>query len=297
MTTENRRQFKTIVVATDLTHSGSCALQYAKGLARSHGSMLVVVHAIDPAGYAFPEGIPNFATVDQEARAALKKIEEETREQGIPIHSVVVTGAICEQILQAVADHHADLLVLGTRAAAKVGRAALGTVARRLLASATCPILTVPPCAVASLKHGEHWQRVLVATDFSEASLSALGHAQSLATDQLFVVHATDDAAGGSHGYHLERLRFLAPMNESHTVPVEHFVTHGDAGKVIADHANRLQADLVVLGSPLTSLRDEDLQTSTVLQVVAEVSCPVLCVPALGDISAAEVVKELALAH
>ena len=40
-----------------------------------------------------------------------------------------------------------------------------------------------------------------------------------------------------------------------------------------------LGADLVVLGSPVNELAEADLYTSTVLQVISKVSCPVLCVP------------------
>jgi nucleotide-binding universal stress UspA family protein len=290
-------EFKTILVATDLTHSGSSALQYAKRIAKLHGATLVVVHAIDPTGYAFPQGLPQTTAIDQTAREALGKIEDEAREQGIAVHSVVETSVIYERILQAVADHHADLLVLGTRAASRVGRAALGTVARRLLATAPCPILTVPTSADTDPQRVGRWQRVLVATDFSAASLAALAHAQNITASQLYVVHATTDPMSENHRRHLEMLRFLAPFNESHTVPVEHFVTCGEAGKVIAGHAGRLHPDLIVLGSPLTELQDDDFLTSTVLQVVAEATCPVLCVPPVGNTSATEMIGDLAFSH
>ena len=291
----HRFSFKTIVVATDLTHSGSCALQYARRIAQLHKSKLVIVHAIDPAGYAFPESMPESVASDQRARDALRQIEQEIRHQGIPTHSAVETGVIYERILQAALDHHADLLVLGTRAAAKIGRAALGTVARRLLAAAPFPILTVPPDANANLASAGHWHNVLVATDFSDTSLEALDRAQAIVGGHLVVLHVTDDPAASSHQRHLERLRFLAPFNESHTVPVEHVVTAGETGTVIAEHADRLQADLIVLGSPIDELHDEDLDTSTVLQVISHVSCPVLCVPSTRDASVTDVVNELVL--
>ena len=118
---QNRLQFNTILVATDLSEAGSTALRYAQAIALMHKSVLVVVHVIDPVSYAFPEGVPNSATADQAARDELKGIEEETRRQGIPIHSVVETGVVYERILQAVRDHNADLLVVGTRA--KIGTA------------------------------------------------------------------------------------------------------------------------------------------------------------------------------
>ena len=288
-------EFKTIVIATDFTHSGSCALRYAKRLAQAHGSKLVVVHAIDPAGYAFPEGLPESAAADQSARETVRRIEEEISHQGIPIHSVVETGVIYERILQAALDHHADLLVLGTRAIAKVGRAALGTVARRLLVSRPCPIMTVPPAAAENSDFSGYWRNVVVATDFSDASLAGLEQAQSFVSGQLIVVHATEDSATENRKHQLERLRFYAPFNESHTVPVEHVVTAGEAGTVIAEQAARIHADLVVLGAPIDELQDQDFATSTILQVVSNVSCPVLCVPSRRNISVADVVDELAV--
>jgi nucleotide-binding universal stress UspA family protein len=80
-------------------------------------------------------------------------------------------------------------------------------------------------------------------------------------------------------------LRFLAPFNESHTVPVEHIVAAGDAGERIVEYARKFAVDLVVLGSPEGELTEQDLYTSTVLQVVARIGCPVLCLkpPTLAD--------------
>jgi nucleotide-binding universal stress UspA family protein len=295
--TGHRFELKTIVIATDLTHSGSCALRYAERLAKQHKSKLVVIHAIDPAGYAFPKGMPELTGSSQNAREVLRRIEEEISHQGIPIHSVVETGVIYERILLAAADHQADLLVLGTRAIAKVGRAALGTVARRLLATAPCPIMTVPCTAGEDMEFSGLWRNVLVATDFSDASLAGLDRAQSIVGGQLVVVHVTGDSAEEHRERQLERLRFLAPFNESHTVPVEHVVTPGEAGTVIAEQADRIHADLVVLGAPHDELGDEDFATSTVLQVVSNVSCPVLCVPSTRNASVADVMNELAVTN
>jgi len=295
--TRSQFRFKTILVATDLSDFGSCALRYARKIAQLHGSTLIILYAIDPASYAFPKGMPDFAASDQSAREVLKRFEEEIRQQGIPVHSVVESGVVYERILQAVVDHQADLLVLGTRATAKVGRVALGEVARRLLASAPCPILTVPPAAAEHFDSRNHWRNVLVATDFSIASLAALVRAQSIASEQLLVIHVTGASGSQDRRRSLERLRFLVPFNESHTVPVEHFAVPGEAGTAIAEHANRLHADLVVLGSPLNELKEEDFHSSTVLQVISNVNCPVLCVPPPPAISTAKAMEELALSN
>jgi len=287
-------KFKTIVVATNLSDTTSSALKYAQALARLHQSTLVVVHVVDPLGYAFPNGVPSALAADEAARQEFARIEEETRHQGIPIHSVIESGIVCERILQAVRDHQADLLVLGTRARTGAGRAALGTVARQLLAKSPCPILAISPDAEDSLPWAGHWRRVLAATDFSTASLAALHTAHRIAHAQFLALHVSPGTNGHTCSNCLERLRFLAPFNESHTVPVEHVVASGDSGKVIADHARKFHADLVVLGSPENELTEEDFPSSTVLQVISNVRCPVLCVPSVFQTPSVEITEEVA---
>jgi nucleotide-binding universal stress UspA family protein len=254
------------------------------------------VHVIDPVGYAFPSGTPVSLASDLKAREEVSRIEDEIRRAGIPVHSIVSSGVICERILQAVSDHHGDLLVLGTRAKTEAGRVALGTIARQLLAKAPCPVLTISPDADAFLPWAGRWRYVLVATDFSAASLSALGCAHRIVHEQLLALHATEHPDAHESAHCLERLRFLAPFNESHTVPVEHIVTSGDAGKLIAERAKKFNADLVVLGSPANELTEEDLQTSTVLQVISQVMCPVLCVPSVQLLPTTEITQEVASA-
>jgi nucleotide-binding universal stress UspA family protein len=130
-------KFKTIAVATDLADPSSAALRYAQTMARMYRSTLVVVHVIDPLAYAFPEGAPSFLAANQSAVVELRKIEEECVVLGIPVRSVVESGVVCDRILEALKDN-ADLLVLGTRAGTAARRAALGTVARQLLARSRC---------------------------------------------------------------------------------------------------------------------------------------------------------------
>jgi nucleotide-binding universal stress UspA family protein len=280
MTSSKQFPFETIVVATDFSEKSSSTLRYAQAIARLHGAKLVLVHVIDPLGYAFPVGVPGSVTADQPAREELNRIEEQLRAEGIPVHSVIERGDICELILQTVRDHGGDLLVLGTQGKTGIGRAALGAIARQLLARTECPILTITPDVEPLMPWAGRWRTVLLATDFSPCSLAALIAAHRIAHGQLTVLYSAKTENDVERRIHLERLRFLAPMNESHTVPVEHIVTAGEAGQAIVDFALRHQVDLVVLGSPATMLSEEDMRTSTVLQVISGVHCPVLCIPA-----------------
>lgn len=288
-------RFKTIAVATDLGDPSSAALRYAQTMARMYQSTLVVVHVIDPLAYAFPGGAPSFLAANQSAVVELRKIQEECVVLGIPVRSVVESGVVCDRILEALKEHHADLLVLGTRTRTAAGRAALGTVARQLLTRSRCPILTVSPDAGNKLPWACCWGRVLAATDFSPASIRAIRCAHQLALRQLIVLHAPGCLRESGCANCQEKLRFLAPFNESHTVPVEHIVAAGDAAERIVEYARKFAVDLVVLGSPEGELTEEDLYTSTVLQVIANIGCPVLCLNLPADTSATWKKTEVAL--
>jgi nucleotide-binding universal stress UspA family protein len=118
-----------------------------------------------------------------------------------------------------------------------------------------------------------------VATDFSPASIRALRCTHQVALRQLILLHVSDSLQNQEYLLRRERLHYLAPFNEPHTVPVEHIVATGVAVEWIAQYARKFAVDLVILGSPENELREEDFCTSTVLQVISRVKCPVLCLP------------------
>lgn len=276
-------KFKTIVVTTDLNDAGSSALRYARAMARTYQSMLIIVHVIDPLTYAYPTTGSPYSTLSIAAQEELKRIEHETIEQGIAVHSVVESGIVCERILKVLKDHRADLLVLGTRAHSEVGRLALGTVARQLLTESHCPIMTISPDANATAPPWSGcWPRVLAATDFSPASLEALRYAHQVALRQLIVLHVSTNQQDYTSSQ--QKVRHLAPFDQSHTVSAEHLVVSGDPAERIVEYAQRYGVSLVALGAPQNMFSERALKKSTVQQVIAKVRCPVLCFPS-GDVS------------
>lgn len=289
--------FGTVVVATDLSQDSSAALRCGQAIARRQHAMLLLIHVIDPVGYAFPSGVPHSLERDAAAREEMARIEAEVRAQGIAVHSRVETGVVCERILLSLRDHAAVLLVLGTRAVTGAGRAALGAITRQLLVHSPCPILTVAPDDPAKPRAFGDWNNVLVATDFSAASLSALHYAQRVAGRHLIVLHS---ARCGRHlecPNCLERLRFLAPFDEAHGLPVDHLVTGGDPAAMILEAAAHLQPDLVVLGAPSPEHAAGDIEASTVVQVISALDAPVLIVPEGHARHDDEVIAEVATAN
>jgi nucleotide-binding universal stress UspA family protein len=288
--------FRTIVAAVDFSEESSAALRCAQELARQQHAMLLLIHVIDPVGYAFPEGVPRGMEHDKAAKEEMARIEAEVKKQGIPVHSRVETGIVCERILLSLRDHKAALLVLGTKAVTGAGRAALGLVTRQLLAHSPCPILAVAPDDRKKPRKFGRWENVLAATDFSAASLSALHYAQRIASGHLIVLHS---ARCGRHlecPNCLERLRFLAPFDEAHGLPVDHSVTGGDPAGTIVQMAKKLHPDLIVMGVPSPAHTEHDMEHSTVAQVIAASPVPVLIVPEGRERYAEELIEEVATA-
>jgi nucleotide-binding universal stress UspA family protein len=134
-----------ILVPTDFSPCAEHALDYACALAAKLGAKLHLVHAI---GGLFPE-LP-IALTDQmlgsvrdSSTAALARLVE-ARRADVSFGEVrVIEGDPRDVILQAAADVHADLIVIGTHGRRGLSRLLLGSVAEDILRRAPCPVLTV----------------------------------------------------------------------------------------------------------------------------------------------------------
>ena len=72
----------------------------------------------------------------------------EVRFAGVPVESVVRFGDPAAQILEEAEAFGADLIVVGTGGRSGIGRVLLGSVAERVFAKATVPVMLVRPIVV-----------------------------------------------------------------------------------------------------------------------------------------------------
>ena len=126
----------TIVVGYIPTREGQVALAHAVDEARKQGSTLVVVNSSRgdaPVDQRF--------LVDDE----VDKLSAELDAEGID-HMVVqsVRGRdAADEVIDAVEQHQADLVVIGLRRRTAVGKLLMGSTAQRILLDAPCPVLAV----------------------------------------------------------------------------------------------------------------------------------------------------------
>lgn len=143
--------FGRILVATDFSPASTPAVEEATRLAESAGAELILVHAYEPPAPAAFEGYVAPPSVYDQWEEALRTSTEsnleqlvaKVREKGIKARTRVLRGIPYTAITAAAAEEGVDLVVVGTHGRSGLSRFVLGSVAARVVAGASCPVLTV----------------------------------------------------------------------------------------------------------------------------------------------------------
>jgi nucleotide-binding universal stress UspA family protein len=136
------------------------ALRYAAGLARTHDSALIPVLVWAPPGGELADRRgPSLYLRQVWKDAAWQRLWYALdlafggAPAGVPIEPMVVRGE-AGSVLVRVADSDEDLLVVGAGRRGGFSRIAACRVSRYCLAHATCPVVAVPPSALAQMGRG-----------------------------------------------------------------------------------------------------------------------------------------------
>jgi nucleotide-binding universal stress UspA family protein len=119
-------------------------------MARTNKAELLLAHILTsvvplPAdGYVWPQLYADIeASAKAEGQKRLGMLIAKARKAGVRVKALLLDGVAHEQITRAARTKRADLLVLGTHGRTGLARFFLGSVASRVIASATVPVLTV----------------------------------------------------------------------------------------------------------------------------------------------------------
>jgi nucleotide-binding universal stress UspA family protein len=299
------RPIERILCPIDFSETSRTALRHAIALAKWYEAEIRALHVMDMPPIAGPEapavnGISASADARVEVRHRLREFLEPVESAGVRATLSIRAGDTVEQIVDQAAACRADLVVIGTRGLSGIRRLVLGSTAERVLRSAPCPILTVPPHASPTPScHDVPFSRILCPVNFSELSLSAVGLALSLAQEvngTLTLFHAVNPVApstGGEHigleepsGYELRELeqdalgelRGLIPDEVRAWCNPEATVVADAPVRAILDAAKQLQTDLIVMSLRPRGGLDRMLFGSKTEAVAREATCPVLTI-------------------
>ena len=138
-----------ILVPHDFSETAEKAFDFALDLAGKLGARVTVLHAYEMPTYAFPEGpvltVEMVAQIERAATTALEGVLSRAthRAPGVKVKSDLRQGAAWREIDEAATELKADLIVLGTHGRRGLARALLGSVAEKVVRTATVPVLTV----------------------------------------------------------------------------------------------------------------------------------------------------------
>jgi nucleotide-binding universal stress UspA family protein len=144
--------FKHILLATDGSEASEHAAQLAADMARTHGATLTALFVVDPYPYlgigeTNPLGFQSYMSAAHEhAAKAHARVAELCSQGGAP---VALQSRIAEDmtasagIVQMAKDEGADLIVMGSHGRTGLARLMVGSVAARVLAEASVPVLVV----------------------------------------------------------------------------------------------------------------------------------------------------------
>jgi nucleotide-binding universal stress UspA family protein len=142
---------KHILIATDFSETSDAALAYARQLAHMFASTLHVLHvagnvieaAVGTEMYA-ADFVGMQREVEQAAREQLDVVVTDDDRRTLAVRAVVRTSnSPAQEIVAYAKDAKVDLIVLGTHGRGGVAHLFLGSVAERVVRTASCPVLTV----------------------------------------------------------------------------------------------------------------------------------------------------------
>lgn len=294
-----------ILCPVDFSPHARRALDYAIGVARWYEAGIIALHVSpldvpvgeitpwSPAPTVHTSGVGTAAL-----NAMLETFVDAEAAPGVVIETEVVEGPVAGEVVTQSWRHNADLIVIGTHGRSGFKRLLLGSVTEKVLRTAGCPVMTVPPSAPEAVPIAPGlFTRILCPTDFSPASERALRWALAFAQEsnaELLLVHVFEQAIGVEQegfpksalaAYRREyqewavaRLHQQIPESARTWCRVSELTRSGSAHQEILQVAAERACDLIVMGVGRHRDLADRVFGSTTQHVVRAAVCPVLSV-------------------
>jgi nucleotide-binding universal stress UspA family protein len=292
-----------IICPIDFSESSRHAIEHAAALARWYDAPIIALHV--RAAQRTP--VPAFELVGAGDRgddeSELTSLRDATADfvaaagpWGVKVRVAVETGSPAAGIVGEAAAEPGTLIVMGPRGAGGLEHLLLGSVAERVLRTASCPVMTVPPRARTTSRLP--FKRVLCPIDFSPASQQALSLAMSFAKEgdaEIALLHVMEGLAAGegapsSRAFYspeyagfrgrdaLENLRAMIPKEAADWCFPDAQLARGKPPEEIVRFATLHRIDVIVMGVDGRSSLDRTVFGSTTDHVLRAASCPVVTV-------------------
>ena len=297
MSNPTMEHVRTIVAATDLSPASNIAVEQAALLAKQWDAELVLLHVFNDGFWSTIKAIyaaEHWADTEPVlvARNRLsQQVGEIAERHGIRVRGDTRIGRAASEIAAFGREQDAQLLVVGEHGEDWIGDTVVGGTALKVLKRAELPVLLARRPASAD------FSSILVATDFSDNAMRAAQLSlrwfpqarQQLVHAYFVAFEGRMRLAGASHD-DIERYRGDEASRAERKIQEQinaleaesafgKLLIRGAPAPVLIVQAERLEADLIVIGKHGGTVLDEILLGSVTQNVMYHASCNVLLVP------------------
>jgi nucleotide-binding universal stress UspA family protein len=144
-------QFRHILAPTDFSEYSKQAVASALELAKTFGAKLTILHVIElppypVEGYVPPSLSATFMDdLERQATTDLAQVVPEVENAGVEVVRVVAVGTPYRKIIDMAEAEQVDLIVMATAGRTGFSRLVMGSIAERVVRTASCPVLTIRP--------------------------------------------------------------------------------------------------------------------------------------------------------
>jgi nucleotide-binding universal stress UspA family protein len=147
---EDNMKRRRLLVPVDFSPASLAALKYAAQLGDPKSAEVIVLFVVEPITVApvdYGYAVANFGAVFQEqqrgGRLQLERLGRQWRRRLPKLRTLLMTGSAATSIVAAAKKLKVDMIVIATHGRTGLKHLFLGSVAERVVRTATCPVLTV----------------------------------------------------------------------------------------------------------------------------------------------------------
>jgi nucleotide-binding universal stress UspA family protein len=144
-------QFRHILAPTDFSEYSKQAIASALEWAKKFGAKLSILHVIElppypVEGYVPPNLSATFLDdLERQAAADLAQLVPEAEATNVEVARVIAVGTPYRKIIETAEAEQVDLIVMATAGRTGLSHLVMGSIAERVVRTASCPVLTIRP--------------------------------------------------------------------------------------------------------------------------------------------------------
>jgi nucleotide-binding universal stress UspA family protein len=144
-------QFRHILAPTDFSEYSKQAVACALELAKKFSAKLSILHVVELPPYPVEGYVPPSLTatfmedLEREASRQLAQMVPEAESAGVNVVRLVAVGSPYRKIIDTAEAEQVDLIVMATAGRTGFSHLIMGSIAERVVRTASCPVLTIRP--------------------------------------------------------------------------------------------------------------------------------------------------------